>query len=251
MTDLINSVSALGATAPVSPAEEVRLMRLLLEGRSLVRRGGELTPAEHAAAVDGRYRMVAEGADDVVLETDRTGHVLWVSDSITSSGWSPQRLLGTALGDLLAERDRDVVADIHARVLGGETVSGVIVRMLTADGRIRFISTTARPARDQQAQVTGAVVGWHDVDEVARAHQALQARRSLAQHLVTGCVAQGVVDFLEVVQIQAQHREAATALPVALYRVGQRVAEAAAVQGTAQPVVPSHVAHAATSAHRR
>jgi diguanylate cyclase (GGDEF)-like protein/PAS domain S-box-containing protein len=136
-------------------------------------------PSESDAAVDGRYRMVAEGADDVVLETDRAGHVLWVSDSITSSGWSPQRLLGTALGELLAERDRGVVAEIHSRVLDGETVSGVIVRMVTADGKLRFISTTARPARDAQGHVCGAVLGWHDVDEVARAHRTAEVERQL------------------------------------------------------------------------
>ncbi|MEZ5119229.1 MAG: PAS domain S-box protein [Candidatus Nanopelagicales bacterium] len=141
-------------------------------------------PSEPVADVDGRYRMVAEGAADVVLETDRTGHVLWVSDSITSSGWSPELLLGTALGDLLAERDRGVVADIHGRVLDGETVSGVIVRMLTADGRIRFISTTARPARDPQGQITGAVLGWHDVDEVAQAHRTAEAERKLLRATV-------------------------------------------------------------------
>ncbi|HPE10979.1 MAG: PAS domain S-box protein [Actinobacteria bacterium] len=131
------------------------------------------------ANVDDRYQMLAEDADDVVLQTDLAGRVVWVSDSITSVGWTPAELLGTQVSRMVWPDDRRVVHDIHRRVVQGQTVSGVIVRIRTADSAVRFISTTARPARNAQDAIVGSIVGWHDVDEVAQAHSAAEAERQL------------------------------------------------------------------------
>ena len=61
------------------------------------------------ANVDDRYQMLAEDADDVALQTDLAGRVVWVSDSITSVGWTPAELLGTQVSRVVAD-DRRVVS---------------------------------------------------------------------------------------------------------------------------------------------
>jgi RNA polymerase primary sigma factor len=50
----IDSVRDLGATPPVSPAEEIRLLRLMAAGQRMARSGGELTAGERAAVRAGQ-----------------------------------------------------------------------------------------------------------------------------------------------------------------------------------------------------
>ncbi len=149
---------------------------------AVVLHGGlcRIAPRDSSSAPDHRYQAVAEGAADVLLETDRSGKILWVSDSIEkAAGWKPSGLLGTPATDLLVDQDRSVAEGIHMRVLTGESVSGVVLRMRTLDGNVRFISTTARPATGEEGSVTGSIVGWRDVDEVVRAHRVAEGERLL------------------------------------------------------------------------
>lgn len=150
------------------------------DGAVLLYAGLTRIPAPKIAdRADHRYQMLAEDADDLVLEADIAGHVVWVSDSIKSAGRTPGELLGTPVSRMVWPADQSVVHDIHRRVVAGETVSGVIVRLRTARSAVRFISTTARPARDSEGAITGSIVGWHDVDEVAQAHSSAESERQL------------------------------------------------------------------------
>ena len=105
----------------------------------------------------------------------------------------------------------------------------------------------------------GQVVHRHDGDEFLAAiagqqrivaHVRLQRRRGHLQHLVAGGVAIGVVDDLEVVGVEHQHRDVALPLPgefdrgrrqfaecTPRHRSGQFVGDGAAAQLLAQPGV--------------
>lgn len=136
--------------------------------------------AEARAGIDSRYQMLAEDASDVVFQTDLAGRIAWVSESILAvAGWSPTDLVGALAGDLVDEEDRPAMRQIEQRVNAGDSHAGTVLRIRTAAGGSRFVSATLRPARDEDDRITGAVVGWRDVDEVVRAQRAAESEREI------------------------------------------------------------------------
>ncbi len=67
------------------------------------------------------FRLLAENASDVVYETDRAGHIAWVSPSVLPAlGWEPASLVGTLALDLIHADDRDWVTRERAEVYRGD-----------------------------------------------------------------------------------------------------------------------------------
>ncbi len=136
--------------------------------------------AEAQAGVEGRYSMVADEASDVVLRIDLQGRIVWVSDSVSVIGRSPQDLVGRNAGDFLDAAGRAVVSALAPRVLAGETRSGVVVRIATANGGDRFVSLSARPVFDESTgEPAGAIASWRDVDELVRARIEAESERQI------------------------------------------------------------------------
>lgn len=87
-------------------------------------------------------------------------------------------LIGTFALDLLDPQDRQAGRAIEQRILAGESRSGVVVRIRTADAGTRFICATGHPARDEiTGEITGSVVSWRDVDSATRARLEAEAER--------------------------------------------------------------------------
>lgn len=116
---------------------------------------------------------------DMVVQTDLRDRVVWTSESVEAIGWAADRVMGNSFPRLFLDGDQAVVAHVLARVLGGETVTGVIVRTAATDGRMRFISMTMSPTLDEDGAITGACIGWRDLDEVMRARREAENERSL------------------------------------------------------------------------
>ena len=136
--------------------------------------------AEARAGIDGRYQMLAEDASDVVFQTDLQGRIVWVSDSIEAvAGWAPAALIGSFARDLIDPSDARRVESIDPNVHAGQSQKSVVLRIRTADGGCRFISAAARPARDGNDEVSGAIVGWRDVDDVVRARMEAESEREI------------------------------------------------------------------------
>jgi len=137
--------------------------------------------ASERHGLDGRYRMLAHDSSIVVFQTDRDGRIRSITESIeTVAGWPPSEVIGTNALDLLAPQDRRTGGAIEESILAGQSRSGVVVRIRTADSGTRFISATARPARDEiTGEVTGTVVSWRDVDSATRARLEAEAERQI------------------------------------------------------------------------
>ena len=89
-------------------------------------------------------------------------------------------LIGTFALDLLDPQDRQAGRAIEQRILAGESRSGVVVRIRTADAGTRFICATGHPARDEiTGEITGSVVSWRDVDSATRARLEAEAERQI------------------------------------------------------------------------
>ena len=93
-------------------------------------------------------------------------------------------------------------------------------------------------AVDDQAELVAGEPGHH-----AAAGGSLDAAGHLDQELVAHRVAEHVVDFLQPVEVDAQHREFLVGAGAGLDHLGQRLQEGGAVRQIGQAVMIGHVRH--------
>ena len=136
-------------------------------------------------ASEQRYRLLAETASDVVFLADRDGVVQWISPSVSRVlGWPVGALEGTVARSLIHPQDLDRHAGrIDAAHAGRERLGpgddpGMLLRIRTVDGAYRWMRATATTLRDGDGQVTGLVVGWHDVDALVHANEEAERERA-------------------------------------------------------------------------
>lgn len=128
---------------------------------------------EERRDVEKLYRLIAENANDVVLETV-DGTIRWVSPSVTPVlGWKPDQLVGRPAWEYMHPDDvRPVQADAE-RVHAGLAISGR-ARALAADGSYRWFARTQRPVHAADGTVLSHVTGLRDIHDQVLAEQALQ-----------------------------------------------------------------------------
>ncbi|PKM08133.1 MAG: hypothetical protein CVV17_01435, partial [Gammaproteobacteria bacterium HGW-Gammaproteobacteria-7] len=141
-----------------------------------------VTAADVTAATlaerDRQYRLIVEGAGNVVVTYSRDGLTDWVSPSVTEVlGWSCEYFMGVPRRDLI--HPDDVSAMTHAQEAmfeNGRTADRVESRFATVDGRWRWMSAVTRAIRDDQGRVTGAVEVLQDIQSEVEAREALVAQ---------------------------------------------------------------------------
>ena len=141
-------------------------------------------PLERRDDTQSRLRFVLDNMVDVVVHHSVTGEVLWVSPSLrTAFGWDPDDLVGTTR-TLLDPRDGP---GVHA-TLGRAQADSVVARgrLITADGRSRWVEGLTRLVRDGDGRVQSYVTTVRDIDEQVRAeaalHEAEHRFRLLTEH---------------------------------------------------------------------
>jgi len=128
---------------------------------------------EHSEA---RYRLLAENASDVVMQTDGTGTITWISPSIEAVlGWTPEELIGTLALDLVVPEERSDLMAKRGLVIAGEQLHHLEHQFITKAGGHRWISAHLTPLRDDRGDVNGVVSGLRD------ASKEVEARRILAE----------------------------------------------------------------------
>lgn len=128
---------------------------------------------EHSEA---RYRLLAENASDVVMQTDMNGTFTWVSPSIESVlGWTPEELIGTEAVALVVPAERADLLTKSVQVFAGEHLHQLELQFLTKAGGPRWMSAHLSPLRNDQGAINGVVSGLRD------ASMEIGARRTLAE----------------------------------------------------------------------
>ena len=150
--------------------------------------------ADRLAQSERRYRLLAENASEVVLQTGSSGLIEWASPSVTQVlGYRPEDLVGGRVSDLLepveVQRLREEMADNMARQRpGGERR----LRFRTADGRSRWMSALGHALKNGQGKVVGGVDALRDIHDEVQAQEALTASEARLTMLLDA-MAEGVV----------------------------------------------------------
>ena len=125
------------------------------------------------------YRLLAEHASDVVVQTDPEGRIMWVSPSITHElGWSPDDVVGRFLGGV-THPEEDAASDRWLQELEEHGHGTFEVRLLDAAGRYHQFSFTAHNVTDEDGAVTSRVASLRNIDQEVAHREALQTERDL------------------------------------------------------------------------
>ena len=123
-------------------------------------------------------RLLAESISEVVCLQDQAGRITWISPAVQPQfGFPPERLVGRALVELIAPADRPAFLTLMADAAAGQPAP-IAVRLLPAEGEIRWMEVTARPL-DPRNPAAGVVTRWRDIGvEVELRRQLEQALRT-------------------------------------------------------------------------
>ncbi|AKF04504.1 diguanylate cyclase/phosphodiesterase (GGDEF & EAL domains) with PAS/PAC sensor(s) [Sandaracinus amylolyticus] len=121
------------------------------------------------------FRMIAEGASDLVRVHDRDGHIEYASPSAARLlGYAPDELVSRDAMTFVHEDDRAALVTALRDALARDDAPPLLHRMLRKDGSVRWFETRIQPARDE----SGAIERLHTVSRDVTERVELEASRS-------------------------------------------------------------------------
>jgi diguanylate cyclase (GGDEF)-like protein/PAS domain S-box-containing protein len=133
--------------------------------------------AVRIAASEERFRLLAENSSDVVMRTDATGRIAWVSSSLARTlGWSPAEWIGRTASDVFgSDADReDVLRDYQQAMTGHSIVTRA--RLPAKENGVHWVEIHAGPSRTTTGDIDGIVASFRIVDKEVEAERILQRR---------------------------------------------------------------------------
>ncbi|MFI5036201.1 MAG: PAS domain S-box protein [Acidimicrobiales bacterium] len=129
----------------------------------------EVAARETLIASESRFRLLAENASDVVLETDGESRVRWTSPSVQRVlGWRPEQWTGHDPTEFVHPDDIDKLVAHRRAALRGERTPPLEVRFRDADGGYHWMSGEDHLVRGRGGEVVTRVIGLRGIDaEVA------------------------------------------------------------------------------------
>ena len=116
--------------------------------------------------LEQQNRLLIENANDVVIAYEPNGRITFVNQRWqTLSGYTAEQALQMSIGDVLHPEDRDMVlTNLRNRLAGGDVPSNYPMRILRADGELRWVEANVSLIRDG-ADVLGLQAFVRDVTE--------------------------------------------------------------------------------------
>jgi diguanylate cyclase (GGDEF)-like protein/PAS domain S-box-containing protein len=130
---------------------------------------------EELARSEARYRMLADNATDVILQSSSGGIVEWASPSITSTlGWTTEEVVGRHIAALLHPDDfTRLRATQQEMIKAGRLEGRMEARYAMADGTWRWMSDHGRALVDLDGNVVGGIDSLRDIQAEHEARIAL------------------------------------------------------------------------------
>lgn len=141
-----------------------------MAGRLQARDGHIAAVQKELAVSEGRHRLLAENANDMIILFSPEFRRLYVSPACRDLlGYEPEELIGSHPRELVHPADRDALEQsLFGRLLAGDATARAGFRVLHRDGRYVWLETSLRRLEDG----TGFVAVTRDISE----RKALEAR---------------------------------------------------------------------------
>lgn len=123
------------------------------------------------------FRLLAENASDVVLETDTAGLVTYVSpSSSTSLGRKPEQITGLPFRNLVHPDEWDAIESLEAQIRKG-TPANEEVRLRIGEDGYQWFSLSMKPLLAASGAVEGCIGGLRDIQREVQVREAVKAER--------------------------------------------------------------------------
>ena len=134
---------------------------------------------EALAASENRYRLLAENASDVVVQSSTDGTIEWVSGSVVPLlGLQPADLIDRSILEYLHPADLAAVVAAQERLADDEPLRSE-VRVRRVDGDYRWVALGVQLLLDESGLVIGQVSSLRDIHDQYRASEALAESEEL------------------------------------------------------------------------
>jgi PAS domain S-box-containing protein len=130
-----------------------------------------------------RYRLMAENASDIVLQTDPHGIIVYISPSAKRlTGYEPHELIGQHSEKYVLVEDKNLVHEAKEKMRNGALNVAVTCRLLHSDGSIRWFESRPTVLFDEAGKPAGLLSIVRDIterkamqDELVRSHEQAEA----------------------------------------------------------------------------
>lgn len=133
-----------------------------------------------------RFRLFAENASDVVMETDGAGIIRWITPSVKLRiGRDPETVIGERFSRFVHPEERDRARAMDDQVTRGEAAEARL-RLRIADDGYRWFSVSMRPVFGDRQNVISCVGGWRDIHSEVQAQEVAAAERARLRATLEG-----------------------------------------------------------------
>lgn len=148
-----------------------------------------------------KYHAVLEASPDSIVVYDTEGKVIYLNPAFTRVfGWTLEELSGKTIGNVPQE-NRPETRMMIAKVLAGQSFSGIQSRRYTKGGSIVHVSISAAVYRDREGTPKGSVFNLRDITEQKKLEAQLQqAQKMEAVGTLAGGIAHDFNNLLMAIQ---------------------------------------------------
>jgi len=133
---------------------------------------------EETRRAEKKYREITEAVQDVIVQHDLEGRLLYVSPSIRGLGYDPEALVGRPVFDLVDPAHHEAMLSTGDLLRSGGDISPseiARVRVRCADGAWRLFESRRHVIRNEEGEAVALEAVLRDVTEAVAAEQALKA----------------------------------------------------------------------------
>ncbi|MBF0508621.1 MAG: PAS domain S-box protein [Deltaproteobacteria bacterium] len=110
------------------------------------------------------HRAVMDGSPDPIIVYDIEGKVVYFNAAFSRVfGWALEECRGEKMNDFVPEDSWPVTRQLLAKVLAGESFSGIETRRYTRNGAVIFVSLSGSMYRDRENKPAGTVAIFQDI----------------------------------------------------------------------------------------
>jgi diguanylate cyclase (GGDEF)-like protein/PAS domain S-box-containing protein len=129
------------------------------------------------------YRVLTEGGNDVIIQTDLVGRITYISPSVTAmTGFEPEELLGAVVADLVGEEADRALELAVTDTLERPGSRSVELTIQSKDGREMWLESRPAPLLDPE---TGTRIGVTDVLRDITERKIAESKLEFANVLLT------------------------------------------------------------------
>ena len=175
--------------------------------RGLIRDVTERKRSEEALREsEEKYRTVLEANPDPVVVCDKECRVVYFNPAFTRVfGWTLEERLGKEMDDFVPEENQAEMNAMMARLLAGESLSGIESRRYSKSGQVLPVSVSGTVYRDRDGNPVGSIINLRDISEQRKLQSQLQhAQKMEAVGTLAGGIAHDFNNLLQAVQGYAE-----------------------------------------------